>query len=351
MAVSPTEPKAEVRTPQATVPPPQLPATEEPWRPGSEVSEVWRLSFHGTGGSLFGIHIVNILLTLVTFGIYSFWAKVRVRKYLLSQSEFEGDRFAYHGTGKELLIGSLKAGLVFGLPFIFLRLLPELLGAGVAVKVVAGLLASCIFLVFIPFAIVGTRRYRLSRTSWRGIRFSFRGRVVDFIRLFIGGSLLTGLTLGLYYPIFSTRQYGYLVSHSYFGNQKLDFDGNGRDLFWSYVLALLLTIPTVGLYWFWFQAKKQRYFTDHTSFGTARFRSTVTGGRLLLLGLGNLVLLIVSLGFALPWVSVRNVRFWFDNVSLEGPLNVTAIQQEAELVSATGEGLAGFLDLDFDLGA
>jgi uncharacterized membrane protein YjgN (DUF898 family) len=273
-----------------------------------------------------------------------------VRKYLLSESEFEGDRFAYHGTGKELLVGSLKAGLVFGLPFTFLSL-PELLGAGVAVQAMARFLASCIFLVFVPFAIVGTRRYRLSRTSWRGIRFSFRGRVVDFIKLFIGGSLLSGVTLGLYYPIFSTRQYGFLASHSYFGNQKFDFDGNGRDLFWSYLLALLLTIPTLGLYWFWFQAKKQRYFTDHTSFGTARLRSTVTGGRLLLLGLGNLALLIVTLGFGLPWVSVRNVRFWFDNVSLEGPLDVSTIQQEAELASATGEGLAGFLDLDFDLGA
>ncbi len=66
-------------------------------------------SFVGNAGALFGIQLVNLLLTVVTLGIYSFWGKTRVRGYLWSQTEFEGDRFAYHGTGKELLIGWLKA--------------------------------------------------------------------------------------------------------------------------------------------------------------------------------------------------------------------------------------------------
>ena len=86
----------------------------------------------------------------------------------MSQTEFEGDRFAYHGTGKELLIGFLKAMLIFGLPVSLLNVLPELLGAGMAIKVLAGILLYLIVLVFIPFAMVGARRYRLSLTSWRG---------------------------------------------------------------------------------------------------------------------------------------------------------------------------------------
>ena len=56
--------------------------------------------FHGTGGTLFGIHVVNTLLTLVTLGFYYFWAKTRLRRYLFSHTEIEGDRFAYHGTGR-----------------------------------------------------------------------------------------------------------------------------------------------------------------------------------------------------------------------------------------------------------
>jgi uncharacterized membrane protein YjgN (DUF898 family) len=314
------------------------------------MGQLRRLFFHGTGGSLFGIIIVNIFLMLITLGIYSFWAKVRVRRYLMGQMEFEGDRFAYHGTGKELLIGFLKAMLIFGLPVSLLNVLPELLDAGFIVKVVAGILISCIMMVFIPFAMVGTRRYRLSRGSWRAIRFSFRGKVADFIKLFVSGSLLTPITLGLYYPFFETKRYGFMISHSYFGNQKFHFDGQGRDLFGSYLLALLLFFPTLGLYWIWFLAKKQRYFWDHTSFGTARFHCTVTGGRLCVLYLGNFLLLLVTLGLAWPWVSVRNIRFAFAYLSVEGPLDLAVIQQEAQAASATGEGLAGFLDVDFDLG-
>ena len=68
-----------------------------------------RLSFHGTGGTLFGIHVVNVLFTVLTLGVYYFWGKTRIRRYLFGQSAFEGDRFAYHGTAQELLLGFAKA--------------------------------------------------------------------------------------------------------------------------------------------------------------------------------------------------------------------------------------------------
>ena len=329
-------------------------ASPRQWRlpsAGSAPGGIRRLSFHGSGGSLFGIHIVNVLLTFITLGIYYFWAKVRVRSYLLSQSEFEGDRFSYHGTGKELLIGWLKAMLVFGVPVGLLANAPELLEAGVKVRVVAGILVYFIVAVFVPIAMVGARRYRLSRTAWRGIRFSFRGRVWDFVKLFVGGTLLSFITLGLYTPFFATKRQGFMVSHSHFGNRKFDFDGRGRDLFSPYLVAILLTLPTLGLCWIWFAARKRRYFWDHTSVSAARFHSTVTGGALLGLYVGNLLLLIVTLGLAWPWVKCRNARFAFRYLTLEGPLDVTGIQQEAQVVvAATGEGLAGFLDMDFDLG-
>ncbi len=314
----------------------------------ADAGQIRQLFFHGTGGSLFGIHIVNTFLTIMTLGIYYFWGKVRVRNYLLSQSEFEGDRFAYHGTGKELLIGFLKAAVVFGAFSTLLNALPYLPG-GVTIKIAVFVLAYSILLAFIPIAIVGSRRYRLSRMSWRGIRFSFRGRVVDFIKLFVKGTLLTFFTLGFYYPIFVTQRYAFLLSHSYFGNQKFEFHGRGRDLLGSYLSAILLLLPTLGLYWFWFLAQKQRYLWDHTIFGTARFRSTVTGGRLLLLSLGNLFLLVVTLGLSWSWVTVRNVRFAFAYLTLEGPLDLAVIQQEAQTASPTGEGLDSLLNLDTGL--
>jgi uncharacterized membrane protein YjgN (DUF898 family) len=310
-----------------------------------------QLSFHGTGGSLLGIHIVNVFLTVVTLGVYYFWAKVRVRNYLLSQTEFEGDRFAYHGTGRELLLGFLKAMLLIGVPIVVVNVAIPLITRGPVVHAAAGALSYLMILSFLGFAMVGARRYRLSRTSWRGVRFSFRGEVLAFLKLFVGGSLLSTVTFGLYYPFFETRRYGFLISHSYFGSQKFAFDGTGRDLFWRYVLTLLSFVPTLGLSWVWFLARKQRYFWDHTSFGDARFHSTVTGSRLLWLMLGNALLLIVTLGFGWPWVVVRNARFAFAYLTIGGPLDLTTVQQDAQTASATGEGLAGILDAGFDFGA
>ena len=77
------------------------------------------LLFRGRAGSLLGIHIVNVFLTLLTFGVYFFWAKARVRRYLFAQTELDGDRFAFHGRGLEMLVGFVKAVIIFGLPVRF----------------------------------------------------------------------------------------------------------------------------------------------------------------------------------------------------------------------------------------
>jgi uncharacterized membrane protein YjgN (DUF898 family) len=308
-----------------------------------------RLAFHGTGGALFGIFLLNTLLTILTLGIYSFWGKVKVRSYTWSKTEFEGDGFAYHGTGKELLVGFLKAMLVFGIPVALLNTVPRLIGPNAFLKFIP-VLTYGIISVFVPVAMVGARRYRLSRTSWRGILFSFRGHTWGFVKLFLWGSFLSVITLGFYYPIFVTRRHGFMVSHSYFGNQKFKFDGKGRDLVKPYFLASLLSIPTLGICWFWLLAKKQRYFWEHTYFETTRFRSTVTGGGLLALNLGNLLLLIFTLGLAWPWVMVRKIRFTLTYLTLEGLLDPATIRQDARNASATGEVLAGFMDAGFDLG-
>jgi len=38
-------------------------------------------TFTGRGSEYFRIWVVNVLLTLVTFGVYSAWAKVRKARY------------------------------------------------------------------------------------------------------------------------------------------------------------------------------------------------------------------------------------------------------------------------------
>src|SRR5262249_5499935 len=237
---SPT-PGSSPAPPGGALPPDPGRAAPGPERPAS--SAFRRPSFRGSGGTLFGIHVINVLLTIITLGIYYFWAKTRVRRYLTSQTEIEGDRFAYHGTPRELLFGALKALLVFGLPILVLNMLRDVLDVPSPVKVAAGLASTGLFFLFYPVAIVGSRRYRLGRISWRGIHFSFRGRTLELFMLFLRGGILAALTLGLYYPFFVVRRQTFLVSNSYFGGDRFDFTGRGRDLFWPFLVALLLTFP------------------------------------------------------------------------------------------------------------
>jgi uncharacterized membrane protein YjgN (DUF898 family) len=298
--------------------------------------------FHGDGGTLFGIYLVNVLLSIITLGIYSFWGKTRLRTYLYGQTEFDGDRFAYHGTGGELLRGWFKA---LGL------LLLTALAAGAVMALinqVAGVLVlyGALGLLLFPVALVGSRKYRLSRTSWRGIRFSFRGEWPDLLAIYVPGILLTIITLGIYYPVFHVNVRRFLVNESRFGDQAFEFDGNGGDLIGRHVLALLLTPLTLGLYWFWYAAYRQRYYWAHTAFAQARFSSSMTGGQLAGLVLTNVLLLCLTLGLAFPWLKARTIRFQCQCLALEGPEDFAAIRQDALAASATGEGLTEILDVD-----
>jgi uncharacterized membrane protein YjgN (DUF898 family) len=332
-------------------PAPRLPAaTAAVPRPAPAVpSGVRRARFKGSGAALFGIHVVNVLLTLLTLGVYFFWAKVKVRAYLLSETEFEADRFAYHGTGREMLVGFLKALVLFIVPITLLNLLPDLLSAPLPVRAGSVLLGYLLASFFVPMAMIGARRYRLSRTSWRGIRFSLRAKTWDFVRLWSWSTFLVAMTIGLYYPVYITRRQDFMVRHMWFGSQRFGFDGRGGALVWPFVGMLVLLPFTLGLSWFWFAARKARFFAAHTTFGGARFRSTVRALPLAWLTLSNLVALVLTLGLAWPWLSVRSLRFAYANTSLDGPLALDTVIQQAQDVTATGEGLAGFLDADLGL--
>jgi uncharacterized membrane protein YjgN (DUF898 family) len=309
-----------------------------------------RLVFHGTPLGLFGLQAMNALLTLLTLGVFYFWAKTRVRRYTMGETELEGDRFAYHGTGGELLVGFVKGIAIFFIPVALLTILPEVYQAPEEVRLSLRNLLWLIGLLMVPVAMVGARRYRLSRMSWRGIRFSFRGAVRQFVGIFVVGTILTSVTLGIYYPVFAVQKQAFMVSHAYFGSRKFDFDGRGRDLLKPFLLMALLFLPTLGLSWFWFSARRQRYYAEHTRFGATRFRSTVTGRPLAWLQISNVVAIVLTVGLLWPWTVVRSLRFTMRNTFLLGPFDLGDVHQDARAASAMGEGLAGLLDADFGVG-
>ena len=312
--------------------------------------EIYPFLFQGNGGTLFGIQIVNLLLIIVTLGIYYFWAKARTRKYLWSQVEFNGDRFEYHGTGMEVLKGWFKAALIFGIPFYACQKLPIIMGAPKLIIIIGSLLSFVVISIFIPVATVGSRRYRLSRTSMRGIRFSFRGRWKEFAGIFLRCTGLILLTLGFYAPYYDMRRQTFLIDKAYYGNKQFNFDGQGKDLFGSYVLAVILIIPTLFISMLWYNYKRTKYTWNHTKFGKARFESSITFGGVFGLFFVNALILICTIGFGLPWVKVRTLRYYLENLTLEGQIDLSAIVQDAQEASAFGEEVGDFMAMDFDIG-
>ena len=67
------------------------------------------IEFKGKAMEYFGIWLANILLTVVTIGIFSAWAKVRRLKYFFNNTKVLEDSFAYHATGWQILKGRIIA--------------------------------------------------------------------------------------------------------------------------------------------------------------------------------------------------------------------------------------------------
>lgn len=122
------------------------------------------IAFTGSGSEYFRIWIVNLLLTLVTLGIYYPWAKVRRVRYFHGNTRVGGEPLGYHADPKKMLKGYLLVGV----------LLVLYSGAG-HFHAVAGLVAFVAVMLIWPALLKSSMQFRLANTSWRGLRFSFTG--------------------------------------------------------------------------------------------------------------------------------------------------------------------------------
>lgn len=307
--------------------------------------------FYGTGGALFGIQIVNFCLTVLTLGIYSAWGKAKLRRWLYAQIEFMGQRFAYHGTGKEIFIGHLKllaVGIVIGLIAVATTFAARA-AFGPGAQAVSTLVIYLLIYALLPFAMVAGRRYAMSRISWQGIHFSFRGQTKPFAWIFLKGLLVTVFTLGIGTPYLLATMRRYMVSNTYFGDQAFSYTGDGKVLCEELLLAVLLAPFTFGLSFVWYSVTAYRYDLLHTRFGPLRFKTTMTGRTLLWQGFVNMLMFYGTLGLATPWVMIRYINFTLAHTKIGGDLDLQAILQAAKSATATGDALADMFGLDADL--
>ncbi len=307
------------------------------------------LKFNGSGGTLFGLTIVNTLLTVITLGLYYPWAKVKYLKFYYQNLTLSNDHFSFHGTGAEMFKGFIKAFLlIIGLLGIY--------GICVAVKVpflaLVGMLVYLTgFIFLIPISLHGTYRYRLAKTSWRSIHFGYRGNITELIKLFLKGFGLTLVTFGIYSSWFEINLRKYIYKHIRFGNAKFNFTGNGNEYFFINLKGMFLTIITLGIYSFWYSAELFRYHYKNTEVEhngqIYRLNSNVSGGSVFGLYFVNGLIISFTLGLGFAWAKVREMKFFAENILIPEELDTDNITQtEEDYTDATGDSMFDFLDLN-----
>lgn len=167
--------------------------------------------FIGKGGEYFRIWIVNLLLSILTLGIYSAWAKVRRERYFCSHTLLAGSPFYYHGKASAILKGRILAVLI-------------LVGFNVVGQInpMFSLAILPLFLIAMPWAVRTSLRFRAANTSWRGVHFTFTASMKESVAVIFGWGLLNLLTLGLTLPASLRRWHKYIFNNLTFGGKKFD---------------------------------------------------------------------------------------------------------------------------------
>jgi uncharacterized membrane protein YjgN (DUF898 family) len=202
------------------------------------------VTFTGVRGDFRRLITRGAMLELITLGFYRFWLATDMRRHFWSHTSVEGDTPEYTGTAKELLIGFLIA-LAILVP---IYLAYFLVGLELErVKVFASIPLVLFVYLFFQFAIYRARRYRLSRTIWRGVRFWMRGSGWAYALRAGFGLLPVLVTAGLAWPWYQAMLERYKMRHSFYGDLQGRFDGAGWGLFKSVWWLWLPFLPIVLL--------------------------------------------------------------------------------------------------------
>src|SRR5947207_421806 len=173
------------------------------------------VAFTGDRGAFLKLVTRGAALELVTAGFYRFWLATDMRRHLWSQTQIDGDAPEYPGRAKELLIGFLIAMAILTPIYVLY------FWVGIEVESAKSFASFPLFLffyVFGQFAIYRARRYRLTRTVWRGVRFGMDGSGLAYAMRAMGWAVLMVLTLGLILPWREAALERYKMQHSHYGD-------------------------------------------------------------------------------------------------------------------------------------
>jgi uncharacterized membrane protein YjgN (DUF898 family) len=317
--------------------------------------------FTGSGGEYFRIWITNLLLTILTLGIYSAWAKVRRNRYFYGNTRLAGSAFDYHATPQTILRGRLLAVGAFLIYSLATHMYPA--SAGVFVV---------LFFLVLPWLVVRAMTFRARNTSYRNIRFDFAQNYRGAVGAYIGLPLLLIPTLGLIYPEVVRRQKAFIVANSRFGTTPFEFRAGSGAFYRIFVMAALLAILLVVAVAFSGRAHSLLVYAsgaslylvliafmgaslgnlvyNSTTLDKHALRSRLDWMKLLWIYLTNTLATIATLGLYLPWARVRLARYRAESLELLPAGDLGAfVGQTLEKVASTGEEMSEMFDVDIGL--
>ena len=383
----------------------ELPATPWPSPASLAAPTDYPVRFLGTGSEYFRIWIVNLLLTIVTLGIYSAWAKVRRLKYMYRNTQIADSSFDYHGSPIAILKGRLVA-LVLLIAYNF----------SFRFSVIVGVVTLAFLAAIFPWLIRQSLRFRARYSSYRGIHFQFVGGLAEIYLIaapliffvvpfaLLGFyqedkaeppgwlAALLGVATFIYLvllPYLHYRFKRYQHGNAFLGSAAARFTATagtfyavygilfalslgigiifgagmsaaGRGVFSSGngasfgIGLLVLLIAIYAVYFLLFAAFVvliQNRVWNHTTVGEVSFRSNARVLPMTRIYLINILLLIATLGLFTPFAVIRSLKYRLESVTA---VTVTGMDQflggaSVDQVAATGEGAADLFDFDIGL--
>lgn len=377
----------ETDTSPPVAPPPLPPSLPPAWRePPPPVRH--GLEFNGRAGEFFGIWFVNLVLSVLTLGIYSAWAKVRTERYFYGNTRLGGAPFEYLAQPIAILKGRLVAYAVA----IALGLCAHFQLWAVYIPLILAVL------LLLPWLIQRTLRFRARYSAWRGLRFRFVDGVYEAYVNFMFRPMLQIPTLYLTLPWVRMHQHDYVVRGHRFGGLRFDFRGDLGTYFIPFLIcaglgfvayiammvamfgviavSAALGVPTEGadgapsqgtmIAMFvpmaiaylgllalpvFLRTRYTNLMWKYSSLGPHRFESTLRARDVIWIYFSNGLAIVFSLGLAVPWAMVRLAKYRAAHFAMWVQGDLDSFVAEAERAEdATSAELIDALDLDVDIG-
>ncbi len=317
--------------------------------------------FSGNGAEYFKIWIVNILLSIITIGIYSAWAKVRTRRYFYGNTAIDGASFDYQASPTAILKGRLIAVAFF---------MAYSLASNYAPLV--GIALMLLFSTLMPWLVVRSLSFNARMSAYKNIRFGFDGRIGEAAKAFLLWPFLAVLTLGILSPYAFYRQQRFIVSNSRYGTTSFRFSATPGPYYAMFFMVTLIAIGGVALvaslvpffgpaavllgaifYLFifaYFNVRMINLRYNHAHLAQHHFVSRLEISSYAMLILTNTLGMVLTLGLFYPWAQVRTAQYKISRLQFQTAGNLdTFVAAQEKQVSALGQEIGDVFDIEIGL--